>query len=221
MVDQSFDTILESVAARHQDKGWRTVLGRASSGVMSAIGMRRGPRIAESVERTAAARAAYEEALEAEDLATFDEPEPARAAEPARASARRPEGPSEPRKTSDDKASAGAARAPHSSSSARPAEPAAAGNGSAREVGAAYAKAVQDGPQPGAPSTHPYDVAMELNLLALRSVKDLLEARRTFARANHPDRVALAFRNEATTRMQIANRLVDDAVARMSGQGRR
>ncbi|WAP70241.1 hypothetical protein [Jiella pelagia] len=216
---------MESVAARHQDKGWRTVLGRASSGMMSAIGMRRGPRIAESVERTAAARAAYEEALEAEELAAFDEPEAAKATD--RASPPRPEKsaepargerPSEPRQSSPERPPTPSSRAPQPP---RSAGTRGAGNGSAAEAGAAYARTVKDGPQPGAPSVDPYDVAMELNILALRSVKDLLEARRAFARTNHPDRVAIGFRAEATTRMQIANRLVDDAVARMSGQASR
>lgn len=217
MVDQSFDRILEGVAARHESKSWRSVFGRASSGVMSVIGVRRGPRIAESVERAAAARAAYEEDLEAEDFSAFDGPEPAKAAEPPRGSSPQAEKPSKPRQDFE-------ARRP--GDQARPAEPPrsdgarSTGTGSAAQAGAAYAKTVREA-QPGAPSTDPYDVAMELDILSLGSVKDLLDARRNFARANHPDRVAIGFRAEATTRMQIANRLVDDAVARMSGQGRR
>ncbi len=214
MVDQSFDRILEAVAARHQDKGWRTVLGRASSGVMSAIGMRRGPRIAESVERTAAARAAYEEALEAEDLDTFDTAEPERRPE-------RPSSPGPERAAQPGAAEKTSEREDAFAERPRASEPRGSANGSAAEAGAAYASTLKDGPKPGAPSTDPYDVAMELNILALRNVKDLMEARRVFARTNHPDRVAIGFRAEATIRMQIANRLVDDAVAKMSGQSRR
>ncbi|MCE7029771.1 hypothetical protein [Jiella avicenniae] len=216
MVDQSFDRILEGVAARHEGKGWRSVFGRASDGVMSVIGIRRGPKIAESVERTAAARAAYEEALEAEDFSEFDEPEPVKPAEPPRAASQRAEKRPEPPQDFE-------ARHPGDRTRRTPEPTPPGGNrgtGSATEAGAAYARTVREA-QPGAPSTDPYDIAMELDILSLASVKDLLEARRNFARTNHPDRVAIGFRSEATTRMQIANRLVDDAVARMSGQARR
>ena len=96
--------------------------------------------------------------------------------------------------------------------------------GSAAEAKAAYAKDREDAPPPpppGAPSTDPYEIARELNILTASSVKDLLDARRNFARKNHPDRMPMLYRAQATIRMQVANRLVDDAVARMSGQGRR
>ncbi|NDW07563.1 hypothetical protein [Jiella pacifica] len=220
MVDQSFDRILEGVAARHETKGWRSVFGRASTGVMSVTGIRRGPRIAESVERAAAARAAYEEALEEEDFSAFDEPEPVKPTAPPRAASKESEKPSEPRQGFEARRASD--QAPTSSEPPRPegARGTGNGNGSAAAAGAAYAKTIREA-QPGAPSTDPYDIAMELDILALSSVKDLLEARRNFARVNHPDRVPIGFRTEATTRMQIANRLVDDAVARMSGQGRR
>lgn len=40
----------------------------------------------------------------------------------------------------------------------------------------------------------------------------LTEKRRQFAKANHPDRVAPEFRDNATIRMQIANLLIDRAI---------
>ncbi|MBP0616566.1 hypothetical protein [Jiella mangrovi] len=198
MVDQSFETILEGVAARHEDKSWRSVLNRASNGMMSVIGMRKGPKIAETVSRTATARAAYEEDFDdEEDFSEFDPPKP----EAAQARDTRQE--TEPPK------------AAHS------AEPGKGRQGSAAQAEAAYAKAVEDAPAPGAPTTDPYEIARELNILTASSVKDLLDARRNFARKNHPDRMPILYRPQANTRMQIANRLIDDAIAKMSGQGRR
>lgn len=41
----------------------------------------------------------------------------------------------------------------------------------------------------------------------------LAEKRRQFAKLNHPDRVGPAFRENATTRMKIANLLIDRALA--------
>ena len=198
MVDQSFEAILEGVVAKHEDRGWRTVFGRASSGMMSVIGIRRGPKMAGSVASAAAARAAYEDLPDEDDFSDFDPPEPA--------SAKAPEPPRWP-----------AGRTPDS-------KPSESTQGSAAEAKAAYAKDRDDAPPPpppGAPSTDPYEIARELNILTASSVKDLLDARRNFARKNHPDRMPMLYRAQATIRMQVANRLVDDAVARMSGQGRR
>lgn len=55
-------------------------------------------------------------------------------------------------------------------------------------------------------------VAEELNLEAARTIADIRRARRKFALHNHPDRVPLANRDEATRRMTIANALIDRAL---------
>ena len=43
---------------------------------------------------------------------------------------------------------------------------------------------------------------------------EIREKRRAFARGNHPDRVGEEFRDAATIRMTIANRLVEAALRR-------
>ncbi|MCQ0989128.1 hypothetical protein [Jiella marina] len=175
MVDQTFEAVLEGVAARHEDKSWRSVLNRASDGMMSAFGMGRGPKIAETRAHTQAARAAYEE---------FDD-EGEEAIQPdAKQTARQNER-VDPRRT-------------------------ASGEAQSRRAGS------QPGPAMVAPSTDPRMIARELKLHTARSLAELKELRRSFARANHPDRVAIAFRTEANVRMQIANRLIDEAMARAS-----
>ncbi|TFF25056.1 hypothetical protein E3C22_06650 [Jiella endophytica] len=231
MADQSFETILDGVVARHQDKSWRSVLSRASGGVMSAVGLRRGPKIAESVAGSAAARAAYDEGLDLkdedeDDFSDFDAPSGQAADVPqpkAARTAERPRQPEPPRPRDVPKSQArpDTRRSPDPSGTAQSGRSA---SGSANEVRAAYAKAGDEAPPPptpGAPSIDPLDVQRDLNILTATSVKDLLDARRNFARANHPDRMPILYRPQATIRMQIANRLVDDAIARMSGQGRR
>lgn len=55
--------------------------------------------------------------------------------------------------------------------------------------------------------------------LALRPDDDLAvlsDKRRAFARLNHPDGIHAEFREQATTRMKIANLLVDEAICRRS-----
>lgn len=64
------------------------------------------------------------------------------------------------------------------------------------------------------PSTDPEDIARELALPSLRSKEDFARARRAFAFANHPDRVAPHRREAAIVRMQIANMLIDEALRR-------
>ncbi|MBO0661073.1 hypothetical protein LQ948_00675 [Jiella sp. MQZ9-1] len=197
MVDQNFEAVLEGIAAKHEDKSWRSVLDRASSGMMSAIGMRRGPKIAESVARTAAAKAAYDE--DRDDLDGVDQPEPpaAKAAEPQAAPA----------------ASEPPTKPPKAPERARP---------SIAEMAAApRRRPVAAEAEEGPPSTNPLEIAAELKLIEATSIKDLLDIRRSFARINHPDRMPPAFAVQATIRMQIANRLIDDAIAKMSGQGAR
>lgn len=62
------------------------------------------------------------------------------------------------------------------------------------------------------PSIKPSDIARELNVRRWHSTAELLELRRRFALANHPDRVLPALREAATIRMGIANTLIDDAI---------
>ena len=60
------------------------------------------------------------------------------------------------------------------------------------------------------------DVSQELDLSTCRSEADLRERRRSFARSNHPDVVHPDYREPATIRMTIANRLIDDSIAKLS-----
>jgi hypothetical protein len=66
--------------------------------------------------------------------------------------------------------------------------------------------------------TEPQDVATELAISSTDTLQSLNDKRRTFARANHPDGVAPAFRDNATARMMIANLLIDEALRRLSRQ---
>ena len=58
----------------------------------------------------------------------------------------------------------------------------------------------------------PQAIAAELAIGNNNTVAELNEKRRLFARKNHPDCVAAAFRSNATTRMTIANQLIDTAL---------
>lgn len=60
----------------------------------------------------------------------------------------------------------------------------------------------------------PEDIACDLGLSPQDDRERLQERRRAFARDNHPDTVAEEFRDAATTRMKVANRLIDDAINR-------
>ncbi|MCC8932256.1 MULTISPECIES: hypothetical protein [Rhizobiaceae] len=67
----------------------------------------------------------------------------------------------------------------------------------------------------------PEEIAADLGLDPGDDRERLQERRRAFARDNHPDRIAADFREEATMRMKIANRLIDDAISRFAtGLGR-
>jgi hypothetical protein len=55
----------------------------------------------------------------------------------------------------------------------------------------------------------PRSVANELGIAVQMTVADLNRLRREYALANHPDRVALADRENATRRMMLANMLID------------
>jgi len=61
------------------------------------------------------------------------------------------------------------------------------------------------------PSVEPFDIARELRLTGREKPDALDRIRREFAFANHPDRVAEDLRERAIVRMQIANRMIDDA----------
>ncbi|OWV85232.1 hypothetical protein ATY75_25745 [Rhizobium sp. N122] len=74
-------------------------------------------------------------------------------------------------------------------------------------------------PEPAMPDhltrTAPQEVAAELAISAADTPLTLNEKRRAFARANHPDGVALPFRDNATKRMMLANLLIDEALRRL------
>lgn len=63
------------------------------------------------------------------------------------------------------------------------------------------------------PSTSPLDVASELNLQPSMSHAELMQIRRHFAAVNHPDVAQPHERTAATTRMQIANALIDHCLS--------
>lgn len=59
------------------------------------------------------------------------------------------------------------------------------------------------------------EIAEDLDLKSGDDRDSLGEKRRAFARSNHPDRHHALFRDHATTRMKIANLLVDEAIRRL------
>lgn len=63
--------------------------------------------------------------------------------------------------------------------------------------------------------TAPGQIAEDLALDATESVATLTDKRRRFAAANHPDRHDPLFRQQATTRMKIANMMIDEAMRRV------
>lgn len=63
-----------------------------------------------------------------------------------------------------------------------------------------------------APSTDPIDIERDLAIRPGLSTAQLKRLRRSFAGANHPDRMPLQHREASTIRMQIANRLIDEAL---------
>jgi hypothetical protein len=60
------------------------------------------------------------------------------------------------------------------------------------------------------------EVVAELAISPQSTPQSLHEKRRAFAKANHPDSVAPPFREQATTRMMIANQLIDEALRRLA-----
>ena len=68
-------------------------------------------------------------------------------------------------------------------------------------------------PVPPIPPKSEHEVVVdELHLTPNLSADDLKHLRRKFAKANHPDRVSAAGREQATQRMTIANALIDEAL---------
>ncbi|NDV88266.1 hypothetical protein GTW51_16320 [Aurantimonas aggregata] len=63
-----------------------------------------------------------------------------------------------------------------------------------------------------APSIDPVDIARDLAIRPGLTAAQLKTLRRLFAGANHPDRMPTVFREQATIRMQVANRLIDEAL---------
>jgi hypothetical protein len=69
------------------------------------------------------------------------------------------------------------------------------------------------------PETSPDAIVRELALHRIGDVKSLDRLRRDFAFRNHPDRVRPEWRDRAMARMQIANRLIDEAKQRLGRRG--
>lgn len=59
------------------------------------------------------------------------------------------------------------------------------------------------------------EITEDLGMRADDDRDALADKRRAFARLNHPDQQPAAFRDKATTRMKIANLLVDEAIRRL------
>lgn len=59
------------------------------------------------------------------------------------------------------------------------------------------------------------EITSDLALDACRTERDLRERRRLFALENHPDRVVVEYRDQATRRMMIANQLIDAALVKL------
>ena len=76
------------------------------------------------------------------------------------------------------------------------------------------------GPETAAPPAPPawlhrlseQEIGEDLGLVPGMTRTEIRERRRAFALANHPDRLAEAFRSPATMRMTVANRLVEAAL---------
>jgi hypothetical protein len=60
------------------------------------------------------------------------------------------------------------------------------------------------------------EIAEDLKLGTCRAAHDFRERRRLFAFENHPDRVPVDYRNQATRRMMIANQMIDAALEKFT-----
>ncbi len=79
----------------------------------------------------------------------------------------------------------------------------------AESSAAAYREAAGETPLVFAALNDEERVAAELDLGAARNLDDLARVRRSFARRNHPDMLHPGLSEQATTRMKIANMLID------------
>jgi len=86
-------------------------------------------------------------------------------------------------------------------------------------MGDAVPPAADIAPVDGLSPIEPAAIAFELGL-ERASASDFDRIRRSFAFANHPDRVAPHLRQRAMLRMQVANMLIDDAKSRAPRSGR-
>lgn len=68
--------------------------------------------------------------------------------------------------------------------------------------------------------TSPEAVATELSISLKDTLHTLSDKRRAFAKTNHPDGIDPLFRDKATTRMKIANLLIDEAIRRIEIRSR-
>jgi hypothetical protein len=76
-------------------------------------------------------------------------------------------------------------------------------------------------PEERLPPIDPESIAVELGLNQPGEGADFGRMRRSFAFANHPDRVAPHLRQRAMIRMQVANMLIDEAKRRALAGARR
>ncbi|WP_246677011.1 hypothetical protein [Mesorhizobium sp. B2-4-15] len=76
-------------------------------------------------------------------------------------------------------------------------------------------------PEEELPPIDPESIAAELGLDQPKGAADFGRMRRSFAFANHPDRVAPHLRQRAMVRMQVANMLIDEAKRRAVARVRR
>jgi hypothetical protein len=76
-------------------------------------------------------------------------------------------------------------------------------------------------PEEKLPPIDPESIAVELGLNQPKQIADFSRMRRSFAFANHPDRVAPHLRQRAMIRMQVANMLIDEAKRRALAGARR
>ena len=93
---------------------------------------------------------------------------------------------------------------------------AAAGAGHAGAFEAFGADPVADLPPAWLDRLDPEEIAADLGLDPADGAEEIQAKRRAFARLNHPDRVAAIHAIAATLRMMTANRLCDDALARLA-----
>jgi hypothetical protein len=84
------------------------------------------------------------------------------------------------------------------------------------------AYADEEPPAPSLPEDcEPDALARELGLAENLTTREIERIRRSFALANHPDRVSADQRSLATRRMTVANMLIDKALAERRRKGRR